>query len=938
MNALSILWMVLRRMTTQWRLELCLFLGLLAATGVVAAIPLYTVGALQDSFQAGWIRSTTYGHPGSYSVTLEFSSSEANVEAHEIPDVLWEFEEMIPHRPKTPRLAGGWIAELRQNLIITENTDGGDILRAKVLTMTGLDKLITMSEGRLFNPSPSSDGTVDIICSTSAADILGLTIGKIYAMNASSLKTPGAHPNVPLQFRLVGIFELKKERLNSSEWFADPDMVRSIFIHPDAFLDFIVRKKQASITELEYFSIIDHRRVRVQDLSHHITAFDALEKDQAKVHPAIALGSSPKDVFMQFHGRYLAMQRMMLSLALPTLILILYYVFLAAGLIVDQRRGEIAMMRSRGASAFQITASFALEWAILGVLCIILGPPLGSFFARVVGASAGFLNFVDRKALPIVITSEAYYYAALLAGLMIFAATIPAAKATRHSIVSYKQDKSRVQTKPLWQRFYLDFLLIGVSLYGYRALALHQTMAAAAGQLIDPFLFIVPTLLVIAIGLFLLRLMPIITGISEKILSHGRGVSLYASLVEVSRNAGRYRPLILLVVLTSATGIYGAAIARTLDQNTQDHAYYSIGADAVIREKWFRMRPASSAIGAPPEMAVDTSRPYEPPFWVHQSMPGVASVARVQVSPSVSAYVNNRYVTNVSVMAIDPPSFGQTAWFRKDLTAKHPNVYLNMLTNYPYGAIVSKSLLSRGMELGETITLQLHRQKIDFIVIGAVEYWPTLYGDQQNFIITQLDYVTSQSSIVPYDIWVKLNPGAKLTPGLLHLQENKIELLSVSDTRSQLALSRRDPEKMGIYGIISIGFCVAVMIMVVGFLLYTFITIRNRFLQFGVLRAIGMSLQQLIGTLCLELLWSVGVGLGVGTILGHTISKAFVPFMKSTASLAGDIPPFLVIISGKDIGTIYSILLPVLLAALFGLALTLARLQVHQAVKLGEEG
>lgn len=135
----------------------------------------------------------------------------------------------------------------------------------------------------------------------------------------------------------------------------------------------------------------------------------------------------------------------------------------------------------------------------------------------------------------------------------------------------------------------------------------------------------------------------------------------------------------------------------------------------------------------------------------------------------------------------------------------------------------------------------------------------------------------------------------------------------------------------------SIGFFIAVLITVIGYVLYTFISLQKRLLQFGVLRAMGLSKGQFTGALSLEQLWSAGIGLVMGTLVGQTISWFFVPFLRTATAMTGKIPPFQVIVSSIDILTIYSILLPVLILALAGLAWSLARQQVHQAVKLGEE-
>ena len=95
---------------------------------------------------------------------------------------------------------------------------------------------------------------------------------------------------------------------------------------------------------------------------------------------------------------------------LPILGIVFYYIMLAAQLMVNSRRTEIAVLQSRGAGKFQICASYVIEWSVLGAIALIVGPYLGLFIARVMGASSGFLSFVGREPLPAQLFSDPYTF------------------------------------------------------------------------------------------------------------------------------------------------------------------------------------------------------------------------------------------------------------------------------------------------------------------------------------------------------------------------------------------------------------------------------------------------------------------------------------------------------------------------------------------------
>ncbi|NLJ86354.1 MAG: hypothetical protein GX322_07935, partial [Firmicutes bacterium] len=47
MRLLTVLWIVIKQIVRNWRLELGLLLGLIVAVGVISTVPIYTNGALQ---------------------------------------------------------------------------------------------------------------------------------------------------------------------------------------------------------------------------------------------------------------------------------------------------------------------------------------------------------------------------------------------------------------------------------------------------------------------------------------------------------------------------------------------------------------------------------------------------------------------------------------------------------------------------------------------------------------------------------------------------------------------------------------------------------------------------------------------------------------------------------------------------------------------------
>jgi len=152
-----------------------------------------------------------------------------------------------------------------------------------------------------------------------------------------------------------------------------------------------------------------------------------------------------------------------------------------------------------------------------------------------------------------------------------------------------------------------------------------------------------------------------------------------------------------------------------------------------------------------------------------------------------------------------------------------------------------------------------------------------------------------------------------------------------------LAEQARHPSRGGVFGILSLGFLISVIVSLIGYLLYWFFNLSSRVVQFGVLRAMGLSRKQLTGMLLLEQLFTAGLSIGLGIGIGRLASYLYLPFLQTSENVQQQVPPFRIIFDAKDDLAIYIIVFIMLLIGATMLFMHIRRLRVHQAIKLGEE-
>jgi putative ABC transport system permease protein len=189
----------------------------------------------------------------------------------------------------------------------------------------------------------------------------------------------------------------------------------------------------------------------------------------------------------------------------------------------------------------------------------------------------------------------------------------------------------------------------------------------------------------------------------------------------------------------------------------------------------------------------------------------------------------------------------------------------------------------------------------------------------------------------PYDVWISTDaPVSEYERIVDDLKDEGFVILDWDAPRQTIASEVKRPERQGLFGLLSVGFAAAALLTVLGFLLYALFSFRRRFIELGILRAIGLSSGQMTTFLAWELAFLILVGIGAGTGLGAWISNMFIPYLQVGGGAVAQTPPFVVQIAWAEILQIYILFGGLFVVALAGLAVLLMRMKIFQAVKLGE--
>ncbi len=966
---MALLVMILRKMIKNKWLELSLLLGLILSVALVSSMPIYSSAILQRMLVKDLenLQLDTGQYPGAH-----WSSIYMGEEIK--PEDRQKRVQQVDEYMKNTAMPGFTLPILQYvrerstdkfQLVPTdtEKVDARVNRIAEISAMTDLEKNIRLVDGRLPAKQPVN-GVYEALVVEGALTNLKMVLGNEFTIK-------NAKTNAPLKIKPVGVIDRKD--YDSLYWYNShlSNYNSTFFIDFDLFEKDFTSNKVVPVRSSYWYFALDYSQMDLNNVKTLISTHKQLEHYLASNFKNYGTKMNALQTIGTYFEKEKKLRIMLWSLNVPVMIMLGFYLFMVSNLIMDRQKTEIAVLRSRGASRWQIMLAYFIEGALLGIVAFIVGPFFGMVFTKILGASNGFLEFVQRAALKVRIDRDAYEYAFYAVASSLFMTLIPAFLATRATIVGHKQQMARKEKKSFWHRFFIDIILIGVSLYGLknyrdRMSDLMSLGVDSADLKIDPLLFLVPALFILGLGLVILRIYPLFIRLVYWLGRKWWPPSLYSTLIQVGRSSTQYQFLMVFLIITIATGLFSASAARTMNQNTEDKIRYKNGADIVLQVRWENDAPVGGggAPGAQPaEEQVDLDKVLsgeivpkrtqwtEPPFQPFTELPGVEHAAKVFVKPGATFEAGSKNGT-FTLMGIETDEFGRTAWMKDRLLPHHFYNYLNLIASEPSAVLISKSLAQQqGLKPGDSIMVSWSGVKPHpFVVYGVIDYWPSFNPNPKvteesvdnkaiapAFMVGHLQYIQNNLSLEPYDVWIKLKPDAERQQLYDAIAEKKIPVTNIIDTREELRKAKNDPFTLAINGVMTLGFLISVIISFFGFLLYWVLSLFGRILQLGILRAMGISFAQLIGMLITEQILTSGAAIAIGMLCGNATSHLFVPLFQIAFNPTTQVPPFQVTFDPRDSLQLYVVVTFMITVGLFILGYLLSRIKIHQAVKLGED-
>ena len=466
-----------------------------------------------------------------------------------------------------------------------------------------------------------------------------------------------AEPNDPREEYWMG----SADHFRMGDWEGRP--VAPIFVHEQAFFDGIGKPFPTLVGDYGWFLYINPDVITASTVQQTRDDLNALETDINSKFPRsyvlTGLENSRGTGLLATYQRELTLARAPLILFISlVVVVILYFLALAVGLLAGARSAESSMLRSRGASIGQVGGLLAVGEGLIVVAATLIGPLLAWGIGSLLlvetinpAARAG----AGEAPLDVSLSWQMYVMGAVGGLLSLAVLTIAGGSLARLGILDFLRARARPPSAPWLQRYYID--VIAVVALAVLVWQIRQRGGFVESELtgrapaLDPSLLLAPSAALLTLAFLLLRALPWLMTGTAWVCQQVSPAWVSLSLRRMARHPLPYASLTVVVTLAAALGVFAGTFQTTLARSEADQANHSVGGDITLG--------GTSFIGRSEQERIDRLK----------SIEGVEAVSPIIREPV--GFIDGPFQRG-TVLGVDPLTIGQASWWRDDFSDGEP--------------------------------------------------------------------------------------------------------------------------------------------------------------------------------------------------------------------------------------------------------------------------
>lgn len=818
---------------------------------------------------------------------------------------------------------------------------------------------IDIIQGRIFNDSfvKGNKKVAEVVVDQKTMLNLKLEIDKLYRMelvdkvkheSILNLINDKRENNQKMNyFKIVGVYKLKENDVfwRKGIW---KNTDNSFVINENVLNQLYVNEQGRVKVSREYF--IDFSKFKYSDRNEFLKELSKTEDEYSIKNSQFILNISA--LIEEENKNFNLVGNMLWIIQIPVFTILFLYILMITGIIVERDKDEIALLKSRGATKFNILSNYLFDGAVILGFGLLIAPAASLIVARYMSITSGFLEFNGEYSRNLYFTKDNIYFSIITSIFFLSALLIPVTRATREGIVNRKQSKVRMKFST-WKKSFIDFILIGVGFYGFNLFMNSQDVAKDIKLdinfiALDPLIFISATVFAFGLSLLFLRVYPYLITFIFKTFKRIMPAHFFVLFSNLGRKAGKREYIMLFIMVMICSSIFNLKIARTINTNVLDNVKYTSGSEIKIIGYWvrdkgheFKMnkddKPELSNLVESPFDVLKLTELIEPDYSQYEKLESLETIAKVMKIKNSSIRYKDQFIDRVDIMAVEPRQFGKVAYMRKDLTPIHWYNYLNVLSKVPNVVFLSsnmKELKKYDIKAGESIEVDIYGFKENLIFGGYIDYWPGYHNKSEYLMVGNFNYAYSRLARVPYEIWGVLKDGKTESDFLKEIEDKSVNVAEVS------SISEFTEENIFLKAVnssITISFILSMIVTLLGFMIYWCICIKERELQFGILRSLGLKIKKIYVMIVLEQILVTGISLIVGIGIGQFISNKFLPVITEIVFGNSLVLPIFDYIASSDYFLIVAIFIISIILVLVIILRYISTIKISQAIKIGED-
>ena len=910
---------ILIKIKNKYKLYLCLIVGIVSMITMFSLVMMFRRGSLDKSVMSGFLRQ--YESSGAFPAVIQ---KEDSIHYADVLEQKGDSSVSDYMHTYVDNMVNGWDKKLQIPVVSDQRTiyvkniqvmySYGDSGHADIGYYDTDEEHFTVISGAKFgeditpyveNGTEIPEGAIPCYVSEYMSIVYGIVPGEVITLSKISATEDAV-------VYVSGIVRENRDDYYWNEGFPE----RAFLIVDKDFFNYLVTTGEKNV----YYYVnhaLDYRYID----STNVLDVDAGLKKMLKKDMYIAESITP--VIKNYSKESVSIKQMTYVITLPLIILVLVFIGMISFRIIDSESGELRNLRDRGLSKARLIGMYVIQSIILCAVSLGPGALLGFLLGKLVAGSDDFMSFTwgaDRiSTKDYVFTSNMILAGVVACVLAIIIMIIPV-------LLFFKKKKEgkKRNVVPAWEKYYLDIILIGISIYllvNYNRQLEDLAQDVINGKGIDPVIFINSTMFLFACGMLIMRLIFYVVKFVTKLGSKKYKIATYAGLLQILRTRKSSGVISIFLVMTVAMSLFNANMARTINANKQARLEYNIGTDMRVKEKW-KLKTRG--------IDFKTWDYREPAYQAYEHLLADGTfdaITKVMYNENGIAICKQKNVPKVTVMGINTKEFGEIASLDPNLNDKHWYNYLNTLAQEKEGILISRNLANT-FEIKEGDYMQVFIKSpipemygsddaggSSLKVVGIIDAWPGYdkykyaYSDEteevvipgqplpglnnilsdpvvktrkkssSNTCLIVMNYSNSMSvfGTMPYEVWAKTDASTDEVRDKLKVEFEGTDryLNDVVSTDEEIVEEKSTAILQITNGLFTADFMIALVLCVIGYMIYWLTSIRDRELLFGIYRAMGISRKEINSMIMIEQAFLSLVAIMAGIIAGVLSSKLF---------------------------------------------------------------